>query len=236
MGRETQKKEEIAFIVAGGSSVREILADKKLHAAIESYDCFGCNRAVEFFNCKYLVIKDLQNFVNGKNASIIDNFTGSGGIYAPLTSAHYEANKPVNRVKVIKEIQFSLENGLYTGGNAGVMALSLAIAKGYKRIALLGVDCCGEGKDLRFHGGYDHGVNPKNIDSALEVFATMFEAVGEYVTNNMPDVKIWNCSPISLVDIDEKYFERIDVRELLEDERFIRKRAQEVPDALQACT
>lgn len=202
------KKEKI-FIIGGGTSAQQVIDDGYLYDYIHNYTVMCCNKAVEYFYADYLVYHDLK--FSEEFSHLLDSFNGQ--IYAPYPASinRYRARDNVNYIKHSQNICFDLNRGLNTGNNCGVTALALAAALGFKDIYLVGMDGrFNESKtQSHFHGGYGHDLSPRAYDS----FSYFFEKTGEALAKELPDVKVYNCSYISLIDTEQKYFERIDLSE-----------------------
>jgi hypothetical protein len=213
--REEERKK--IFIVGGGTSVTPILNDPLLKERLEAHDIIGCNKAVEHVNCKYLAIFDHENFINGKYSHSLDTFNGKGGIYAPTTKKTDYIQDGITYVKRNVRASYSFKDGIYVGNNCGTFALSLAIALGYKDIYLLGMDARYNVEQTKshFHDGYKREVSGGLGESIYAKFATFFEYSGKHIKENLTGVNVYNCSYISLIDIEEKYFKRIDIREVI---------------------
>lgn len=205
------KDKEKAYIIGGGTSVNEIFKDPFMYDDLHQYILFGCNKSVEYFDCDYMVYHDLK-FAH-EFSNLLDSFDGGGGIHAPLPSKGNRDQKrdDVNYFDHSQDISFDLKDGLNTGNNCGVAALSLAVALGFKDIYLLGMDGRFnlEKTESHFHGGYGHDLSDRAYDS----FRYFFEVTGKALKKARPDVKVYNCSYISLIDNKEEYFERIGIRE-----------------------
>lgn len=225
MGKELQKhakaeikensfeaKKEKIFIIGGGTSVKQVIDDGELYAYIHDYTVMCCNKAVEYFYADYLVYHDLK-FATTDFPHLVNNFEGAGGVYAPLPSSINRDKKTagVNYIKHSKNICFDLSKGLNTGNNCGVTALALAVALGYKEIYLIGMDGRFNMNNTKthFHSGYGHGLSERAYDG----FSYFFEKTGEALAKIRPDVNVYNCSGISLIDIKQEYFKRIDLRD-----------------------
>jgi hypothetical protein len=163
-----------------------------------------------------MVIHDHGNFINGRFRSILDKFDGSGGIYAPASS---NTDNIIDGVKYLKRAatpKHSFKDGVFAGGNCGCFALSIAVAKGFKEIYLIGMDArynMAENKS-HFHDGYKNKISEGN-ERVYEAFATFFENSGKALKKTKPKVKVFNVSDISLIDIDEDYFKRISIEDAL---------------------
>jgi hypothetical protein len=172
------------------------------------------------------------------NSQLVNEFDGAGGVFAPhpSTAARDLKQDRVTYFKKTAKFSFDLSVGLYCGNNCGLTAMSLAVAKGFKEIYLVGMDARFNVKMTKshFHDDYKRATVP-NGEHVYEAFATFFEFAGRHLKETRPDVTIYNCSKISLIDIDEEYFKRIDIRELLYDARTRHdpKGKSEVREALQ---
>ena len=173
----------------------------------------GCNKAVEHFDCDYLVFFDHGNFMHGgKYETTCDTFKGKGGIYAPRPLDAAKERKDTHYIKKINGLQCD-KQGIYCGNNSGVTALSVAVALGYKRIYLLGMDArFSDTEKTHFHDGY---TVKNNTDRMFESFATHFNMLGGYIQTTRPDVRVFNCSKISTVDPERKYFKRMHISRAL---------------------
>jgi hypothetical protein len=134
----------------------------------------------------------------------IPNFNGKGGVYAP--SLHKTENthlKGINYFKAGNKLAANLNgDGIYTANNCGTAATALAIALGYTEIYLLGIDLgfSKDRKETHFHGGYgNEGMSMKTYSH----MAAGFWRLGEWVRDHRPDVKLYNCSTHSLLNLDE---------------------------------
>ncbi len=228
---QAKKSKEIAFIVGGGTSFREVLDSPYMIGQLSNYITFGCNKVVETVDCDYLVYYDLK--FSKDYAHLVTGFNGRGGVYAPLPSAlnRDQVNETAKYFKPINHVGFDINKGLNSGNNCGVTALSVAVALGYKTIYLLGMDARFGSGESHYHGGYGHNVN----ENVYTSFAHYFEMIGRHIKENT-DVKVYNCSYISLIDIDEEYFERIDIKDVLNVDSTTRERKESIRDALQECT
>jgi hypothetical protein len=188
---------------------------------------------VQDFRCDYLVYQD-QPFQD-RFFDVITSFKGEGGVYAPLCRKHGKYPKNMKAFKLLQTPCFDLRKGLYSGNNTGTLAISVAIALGFTDIYLLGMDCrfsvseeqakkygitderfITEQPESHYHGGYRH-TKGKNQDEAF--FASMiwaFRTLGEYVRDNRKDVNLYNCSELSIIDLDEEYgYKNITIQEAL---------------------
>jgi hypothetical protein len=164
-----------------------------------------------------MVIHDHGNFINGRYRDLLDKFDGGGGIYAPASSnTDFQDAKGVTYLKRSATPSYDLNKGVYAGGNCGCLALSLAVAKGFKEIYLIGMDARYNMAEDRshFHDGYKNKISEDN-ERVYEAFATFFENSGKALKKTRPDVKVFNVSDISLIDIDEDYFKRITIEDAL---------------------
>jgi hypothetical protein len=191
-----------AFIMGGGSSLKPVLSDKKLLSRLNKQVLFGCNKAVDYFDCDYMVFFD-PSFYDEYRKSI-DGFSGDGGIFAPTSLM---AND--DRITLINTIGQPYKNGVYSGINSGTLATSLAINMGFKDIYLLGIDLISsKKKKSHFHKDYDWK-KKKNDPAALgdliyDIFAWDYMILGEWVYDNMLDVNLYSCGDISVLhQIDE---------------------------------
>jgi hypothetical protein len=209
-----EKDKEVAYIIGGGTSVSQLLNNPHLYYALHDNVIFGCNKAVEHFDCDYFVFHD--HSFGRDHQGLLKDFKGQA-IYAPTTNNNnlkYEGVTYVRRNHAA--VRFDFTTGIYTGNNCGVTALSIAIALGYKTIYLIGMDCRFDEAMTRthFHEGYNKRHDEKS-ESSYDGFATFFENVGREIVKTRPDVKVYNASYISLIDIEEKYFKRVNIGDVL---------------------
>jgi uncharacterized Rossmann fold enzyme len=198
-----------AYIIGGGASLAPLLKDEALKRALSEKITFGCNKAVEHFKCTHMVYHD-PNF----NTDIVKSFKGEGSIYAPLSvkGDDLEINELVTFVKPTCVPVCDLDIGIMTGNNCGLTALSIAVALGFNRIFLLGMDCKFDKKGRsHFHEGYGKKVNQGDYEG----FAHWFELMGKHLKATRPETKVFNCSYISSIDMREKYFKRMYIGEAI---------------------
>lgn len=216
---EKAKKQEKAFIIGGGTSAKAILDDDALRSLMCEYTVIGCNKSVEHINCDIMVIHDHGNFINRKYQGLLDKFDGGGGIYAPATSnTDFQGAEGVTYVKKSHAPQYSLTNGVFIGGNCGCFALSIAVALGFREIYLIGMDARynPDMTQSHFHEGYGHEQMTEMGQRVYEAFATLLETNGSGIKKLDPPVQVFNCSYISYMDVEEKYFKRVDVKDVLD--------------------
>jgi hypothetical protein len=83
------------------------------------------------------------------------------------------------------------------GNNSGYCALQLAVALGYDVIYLLGMDFRIYGNKTHFHTGYSQ--HPTRFSAILEKYVAGFKNALAETKEKCPSVKIYNCSPMSLL-------------------------------------
>jgi len=109
-----------------------------------------------------------------------------------------------------------IKKGLYHRYLTGLIALSLAIALGYKPIYLLGYDCC-FGKD----GGHFYGDDLVNKSGQKE--ETFIRGIKYFDVYKNYDY-IYNCSPISRLT----QFPKVDINEVLESREVVNIKAEKI--------
>lgn len=208
---EEKKESGQIFIVGGGTSVNDVLDNDILKRKLQGYALMGCNKSVELIDCDYMVYHDLKFGI--EYAHLLTEFKGEGGVHAPLPTKLNldQQNDTANYFKRSKDVSFDLKTGINTGNNCGVAALSLAIALGYNEIFLLGMDGRFSAGNSHCHGGYGHNPN----ENCYTPFSHFFEFVGGKIKAQRPDVDVYNCSFISLMDIQERYFKRLNIKDVL---------------------
>lgn len=99
-----------------------------------------------------------------------------------------------------KAISFVLGKGIYPFNNSAGGATMLAIALGFRKIGLLGVDLCFFGKKTHFHDGYEHQ-DPRSLErkflkfkAGWEEFASAFKEEKIEVFNLSGESKL-ECFP-----------------------------------------
>jgi hypothetical protein len=196
-----------AYIIGGGTSLEEAVNDKALLEKLNSYTLIGCNKAVETFDCKYMVYFDVD--FPKKHTAMLHNFKGKY-IYAPDTTKNVLCPDNTRYFKISGLPRCDLRSGLYIGNNSGVLALSLTVALGYKNIYLLGMDCRFNRRTNKshFHGGYQDPANENGYNG----MATAFDVIGKYIKECHKDVTVYNCSSISLVDKKREYSKYLPLR------------------------
>jgi hypothetical protein len=207
------KSHKRAFIIGGGTTLKAVMDNKALKNKLEKEDLIGCNKAVEDFKCKYMIYQDsrfARRFVD-----TINKFDGDA-IFAP------KGRIAANNKATITEFEFShkkpantFEEGLFTSGNCGTGALSLAITLGYKNIFLCGMDCrySLDKKETHYHGGYKWGRNRPQIKENGN-FSHMiwgFRQIGRFVKEFRNDIELYNVTtfydngkPFSMIDPNER--------------------------------
>jgi hypothetical protein len=174
-------------------------------------DLIGCNKAVKDFPCKYMVYID-KCFLD-KCPGLVEKFIAGGGkVYAPTGAVN---NSAVIGFNPSEKESCNLRSGIYMGSNCGVTALSIAVAIGYKEIYLLGMDENYLGGDSHYHGGYGTEAPAETI---FEHRITFFEVLGRWIKKKYPEIKLYNCSYMSYVDIEQKYFKKIPIKDVLRSE------------------
>lgn len=83
------------------------------------------------------------------------------------------------------------------GGNSGFCALQLAVLRGYTEIYLLGIDLVTEKAKTHFHDAY---CLPMGFGDKLRSYEQAFVAGLSVLNCDMPDVKVYSCSPISTLN------------------------------------
>ena len=81
-----------------------------------------------------------------------------------------------------------------TGNNSGYCALQFAVAMGFNPIYLLGIDLTVSNK-THFHSGY--GESPEKFILKLNNYYRAFKMGLSALKQLRPDIKVYNCSPIS---------------------------------------
>jgi hypothetical protein len=215
MADQTERKR--VFILGGGTSVSEVKDDKTLKEKIETKEkSIGCNRAFEFFDVDFLAYHDARF---GKHwAAQIDTFIDNGGIvYAPTCCKTTGYNKRVNYFRKSNEFKLDLPSGLYAYNNTGTMSVSLAVALGFEDIYLLGMDLRFDLSNTQshYHNGYRDSFNVRAKPEQFKCMLWGFRQLGKYIAKHRPDIRLFNCSPISIIDPDENYYKYVDVRKVL---------------------
>lgn len=212
------KKAEKAFIIGGGTSAKAMLGNADLRSAMCEYTVIGCNKSVEHIDCDIMVIHDHENFINSKYQSLLDKFDGGGGIYAPATSnTNFQDAEGVTYVRRSHALRYSFDSGVFVGGNCGCFALSIAVTLGFKEIYLIGMDArySVDMTKSHLHEGYGHEQMTEMGERVYEAAATLVETNGAGIKKHNPDVKVFNCSHISTLDVEEKHFKRVDIIDVL---------------------
>jgi hypothetical protein len=192
------------FIIGGGPSFGEVLKSKELMYLLDNELTIGCNRAFEFVNVDCLTFHDAR-FGKHWSQEIQEYIDGGGEVYAPMKCKVTGYNRDIIYFKESEELNTSLENGIYTYGNTGTMAISLAVALGFTEIYLLGMDLCFDGDKSHFHDGYRESFNVRARPSHYEHMIRGFNELARL------NVNIYNCSPISEI----KAFEYVDIKDAL---------------------
>lgn len=109
-------------------------------------------------------------------------------------------NSPMNDVYFIKRLGYpkftkNIKEGIYTGNNSGVTALSFAALMGCNPIYLMGMDGCHSGKKSHFHDGYQS----QQHESTAKSFIRHFDLIGKELKK--AGFEIYNLSPISKIKI-----------------------------------
>jgi hypothetical protein len=204
-----------AYIIGGGASLKRALNDKKLKADLEKNELIGCNRAFESFRCDSLCVHD-RRFVD-KFKEGLKNFKGK--VFAPDNEGIRTYKDELDNLVLVPHTS-NITQGIVGHNNCGAFALQLAIARGYKTIYLMGMDCRFS-KDMEsshFHEGYSKIWKQKPLSVAEEAtkFSHMiwgFEQIGREIKKHNIDVKVYNCSQISWVDLNQEWFPRMSIKE-----------------------
>lgn len=83
---------------------------------------------------------------------------------------------------------FDLEKGWYPGYSSAYCALQVAVYLGFKKIYLLGCDCCEIGNSVHF---YDKRSYPEWY---FERWQRTFNQAKLLLKQNRPDIEVYNCS------------------------------------------
>jgi len=188
-------KNQRCFIIGGGESLKGFDFSKLKNELV-----IGVNRAYEAIDCtiNYAMDHNLYRWITGGELGqeAKKKFEDFKGIPVWLNSAGYDYPKGIfilNKLSNHKR-NFIMKDGLRSGTNAGLGALSLAVCLGANPIYLLGFDMKGrDGKQTWWHDGY-----PENqIDRIYESFILDFKRVeselrekGVQVINLNPESKL----------------------------------------------
>jgi len=190
-----------AFIIAGGSSLKGF----DFHR-LDGEVSIGINFVFKYYEPTILVWSDID--IYPKHKKEIDALN-----CVKLTHKHNIT--PAYKDVLGYEISgvFNGENGvgkgLYHRYLTGLIALSLAIALGYKPIYLLGYDCC-FGKE----GGHFYGDDLVNKSGQKE--ETFLRGIKYFDVYNQYGY-IYNCSPISRLT----QFPKVSIDEVLRDKQVV---------------
>jgi hypothetical protein len=182
------------FIIGGGASVKDVLADPILKGLLEKEYIIGCNVAPKFIRCDAFLFFD-DDFEN-RHRTMIDNFTGL--IYAPDTAQRKWSSEKIIFKEATLQPSTNIKNGIYFGGNAGCGALSLALSLGMQNIYLIGFNLRHD-KDgnKNYHKEYAYKEKKAKIISSGRGYERMiwtFERIINFKKEKLPNITVWNCS------------------------------------------
>lgn len=194
MAKETQKtsapREKDCIIIGGGPSIKG--QEDKIKEA-EAYK-IGCNKAFKYFDIDALTYFDAK--FEREYREHIAAFKGAK--YAPRDPCHSSNHFDglgTTYIKRISNFSIDLRGGLYMGVNCGTFALSLAMARGFNKIFMLGMDCrLSDAGESHYHKGYGNKVNNMTYSHMISAF----EKVGAYAKEH--GVSVFNCSYDSHLD------------------------------------
>lgn len=194
-----------------------LLNNQSLKGKLEAKYIIGCNRAFEFFRCDTLCVQDNRFLKVYEEA--LNKFEGNGGIIAPDTKDNAKL------LSKIKPLRLKGKGSSYVDhNNCGALALQVALEAGYNKIFMLGMDCrfSTDMRSSHFHSGYNHlwkhaPLCDKEESIKFSHLIWGFEEIGRQIIKRGLDVKVYNCSYVSWVDIDQKYFPRMSVKECILD-------------------
>ncbi|MEN6621478.1 MAG: hypothetical protein ABFD50_08025 [Smithella sp.] len=177
------------YIVAGGPSAANMIPLIPSDAFV-----LGVNNSA--FHCRSNALFSLDsNFIQKKTIEI-RNFKGQK-YFAVNPGFHFNLYGDNNAVYVHKSRlgHVSLDKRYICGLNSGYGAIHLAVLKGAKKIALLGLDMTAA-KKSHWHGGYAWG--GRTSDNTYNGWFNQFAVMAEYCAKN--GIMIYNCNLESRLD------------------------------------
>ena len=225
-GLYTKDKNDVAFVVAGGSSLKDFdfssLKDKTTFVSNKSI--FDVPDADYFITTDYTFLtflKKTHRYDDWKNTTaekyFVVNFMSDqiqridGQIVDVKNHLNYELQDIDNIVicKSAKDVGFDFEH-FNSGYNSGFCSLQLALIMGYKKIYLLGVDLNCDGDDTHYHGGY--GKSSFKMNQNLRGYGKHFIEVVKKLKRERPDIEIISCSKTSILN---DFITYQDIKEIL---------------------
>lgn len=199
-------KQDEVYIIGGGSSLRGFNFNK-----LKDKDTITVNKAIfhvpnptYFITMDYMFLKTFREkikrnktakfFVGAMNNSYLRYKNGK------LTDTKHKISYDLDMIDVLifskydKGIGFEF-NSFRHGCNSGYCALQLAIILGYKIINLLGIDL-NFTENTHFHEGYGYSKN--HFKKKLANYSLYFR-YAFYILQKNPEIKIYNCSNVSLL-------------------------------------
>jgi hypothetical protein len=169
---------------------------------------------VEYFDSDIFVYHDKR--FQDRFAKHIQGYRGA--VYAPLPCKANGELENVNYTKMSAQPNATISGGLYSHNNCGTYAVALSAALGFKEIYLIGMDCCysqDEKERTHFHPGYRFAKKKPDWRVTFRHMVWGFWQIGNHIRETMKDVNLYNCSDISLIDVDERYYEQVKLKEVL---------------------
>lgn len=188
---------DIVYLIGGGASLVDFdfkKLDGKRHIAI-NYAYRKCpNADIAFSGDKRFMIEHIDAFQRYYKGKYV--VTSWGG-------ATYETKKEPRLIITPASVDryFSTESNVLGGHfNSGIQAINMAYLAGARNLVLLGYDCT----KINGRGHYHNGYKEETPEGSYARYADEFDALGAFLVDAAPDLKIYNASPVSEITAFQK--------------------------------